>query len=209
MDSYGHSSKEPASPPSRRPEKSGFHVRSYISAERISIENAKEFLKSQTRFVRKRQTALKAAKQEWRRDLGKAQGVVLDPDNSQLLEVVHKNLEKEKKQLDKMMLAMQEGQALLKKKEEKISQLESSLLEEGLNSSFYLWCSPSPDQLSEEDTLKSAACQKTVTFDLSDSEDTDSSLSSVDFPQPRCRSAVRDGDCSVENASFEELTPCP
>ncbi|KAM6400240.1 uncharacterized protein O9250_010810 [Rhynochetos jubatus] len=164
-----HSSKEPASPPSRRPEKSGFHVRSYISAERISIENAKEFLKSQTRFVRKRQTALKAAKQQWRRDLGKAQGVVLDPDNSQLLEVVHKNLEKEKKQLDKMMLAMQEGQALLKKKEEKISQLESLLLEE----------------LSEEDTLKSAACQKTVTFDLSDSEDTDSSLSSVDFPQPR------------------------
>ncbi|KAM6400241.1 uncharacterized protein O9250_010812, partial [Rhynochetos jubatus] len=164
-----HSSKEPASPPSRRPEKSGFHVRSYISAERISIENAKEFLKSQTRFMRKRQTALKAAKQEWRRDLGKAQGVVLDPDNSQLLEVVHKNLEKEKKQLDKMMLAMQEGQALLKKKEEKISQLESLLLEE----------------LSEEDTLKSAACQKTVTFDLSDSEDTDSSLSSVDFPQPR------------------------
>ncbi|KAM6400237.1 uncharacterized protein O9250_010804 [Rhynochetos jubatus] len=166
-----HSSKEPASPPSRRPEKSGFHVRSYISAERISIENAKEFLKSQTRFMRKRQTALKAAKQEWRRDLGKAQGVVLDPDNSQLLEVVHKNLEKEKKQLDKMMLAMQEGQALLKKKEEKISQLESLLLEE----------------LSEEDTLKSAACQKTVTFDLSDSEDTDSSLSSVDFPQPRCK----------------------
>ncbi|KAM6400246.1 uncharacterized protein O9250_010819 [Rhynochetos jubatus] len=164
-----HSSKEPASPPSRRPEKSGFHVRSYISAERISIENAKEFLKSQTRFVRKRQTALKAAKQQWRRDLRKAQGVVLDPDNSQLLEVVHKNLEKEKKQLDKMMLAMQEGQALLKKKEEKISQLESLLLEE----------------LSEEDTLKSAACQKTVTFDLSDSEDTDSSLSSVDFPQPR------------------------
>ncbi|KAM6400235.1 uncharacterized protein O9250_010801 [Rhynochetos jubatus] len=164
-----HSSKEPASPPSRRPEKSGFHVRSYISAERISIENAKEFLKSQTRFMRKRQTALKAAKQQWRRDLRKAQGVVLDPDNSQLLEVVHKNLEKEKKQLDKMMLAMQEGQALLKKKEEKISQLESLLLEE----------------LSEEDTLKSAACQKTVTFDLSDSEDTDSSLSSVDFPQPR------------------------
>jgi len=36
----------------------------------------------------------------------------------------------EAKQLDKMKSAMRKGQVLLKKKEEKLSQLESSLLEE-------------------------------------------------------------------------------
>lgn len=41
----------------------------------------------------------------------------------------------EAKQLDRMKLAMQKGQVLLKKKEEKLSQLESSLLEE-VNSSI-------------------------------------------------------------------------
>lgn len=68
-------------------------VRSYISAEGISIRNAKEFLVRQTRSMRKRHTALKAAKQQWRQDMQKAQEVVQDPDSSQLLEGVRKNLE--------------------------------------------------------------------------------------------------------------------
>ncbi|XP_076214470.1 centrosomal protein of 164 kDa isoform X2 [Aptenodytes patagonicus] len=166
-----HSSREPASPPSQSHEDSDFqfdHVRSYISAEGISIRNAKEFLVRQTRSMRKRHTALKAAKQQWRQDMQKAQEVVQDPDSSQLLEGVRKNLEEEAKQLDKMKSAMRKGQLLLKKKEEKLSQLESSLLEE----------------LSDEDTLKSAACKKMVTFDLSSSEDTNST-SSVNLRQPK------------------------
>ncbi|KFP58895.1 Centrosomal protein of 164 kDa, partial [Cathartes aura] len=166
-----HSSGEPASPPSQSHEDSDFqfdHVRSYISAEGISIRNAKEFLVRQTRSMRKRHTALKAAKQQWRQDMRKAQEAVQDPDSSQLLEGVRKNLEEEAKQLDKMKSAMRKGQVLLKKKEEKLSQLESSLLEE----------------LSDEDTLKSAACKKVVTFDLSNSEDTNST-SSVNLRQPK------------------------
>ncbi|NXU29125.1 CE164 protein, partial [Thalassarche chlororhynchos] len=166
-----HSSREPASPPSQSHEDSDLqfdHVRSYISAEGISIRNAKEFLVRQTRSMRKRHMALKAAKQQWRQDMQKAQEVVLDPDSSQLLEGVRKNLEEEAKQLDKMKSAMRKGQVLLKKKEEKLSQLESSLLEE----------------LSDEDTLKSAACKKMVTFDLSNSEDTNST-SSVNLCQPK------------------------
>ncbi|XP_075028939.1 centrosomal protein of 164 kDa isoform X4 [Calonectris borealis] len=166
-----HASREPASPPSQSHEDSDFqfdHVRSYISAEGISIRNAKEFLVRQTRSMRKRHTALKAAKQQWRQDMQKAQEVVQDPDSSQLLEGVRKNLEEEAKQLDKMKSAMRKGQVLLKKKEEKLSQLESSLLEE----------------LSDEDTLKSAACKKMVTFDLSNSEDTNST-SSVNLHQPK------------------------
>ncbi|NXL86177.1 CE164 protein, partial [Alectura lathami] len=166
-----HSSRESASPPSQSHKDSNFQfdqVRSYISAEGISIRNAKEFLVRQSRSMRKRHTALKAAKQQWHQDMQKAREVVQDPDNSQLLEGMRKSLEEEAKQLDKMKSVMREGQVLLKKKEDKLSQLESSLLEE----------------LSDEDTLKGAACKKTVTFDLSNSEDT-SSMSSANLPWPK------------------------
>ncbi|XP_027737144.1 centrosomal protein of 164 kDa [Empidonax traillii] len=155
------SSREPASPASQSHEESDFQfdpVRSYISAEGISLRNAKEFLLRQTRSMRKRHSALKAARVQWRQDLQRAQEAVQDPHSSQLLEGMRQNLEEEAKHLDKMKSAMQKGQVLLQKKEEKLSQLESSLLEE----------------LSDEDTLRSAACKKVVTFDLSDSEDTDS-----------------------------------
>uniref|UniRef100_A0A8V0ZU48 Centrosomal protein 164 n=1 Tax=Gallus gallus TaxID=9031 RepID=A0A8V0ZU48_CHICK len=166
-----HSSREPASPPSQSHEDSNFQfdqVRSYISAEGVSIRKAKEFLVRQTHSMRKRHTALKAAKQQWHQDVQKAQEVVQDPNNSQLLEGMRKNLEEEAKQLDKMKSAMRKGQVLLKKKEEKLSQLESSLLEE----------------LSDEDTLKSVACKKMVTFDLSSSENTNS-ISSVNIHLPK------------------------
>ncbi|XP_043356778.1 centrosomal protein of 164 kDa isoform X12 [Dermochelys coriacea] len=164
-----HSSREPASLTSHSNEDSDFqldNVRHYISAEGVSIKNAKEFLVRQTRSMRKRHIALKAAKQQWRHNMQQAQDAVQDPDSSQLLEEMRRNLEEESEQLDKMKSAMRKGQVLLKKKEEKLSQLESSLLEE----------------LSDEDTLKGAACKKVVTFDLSDSEDTNS-LSSTDVPR--------------------------
>ncbi|XP_031989537.1 centrosomal protein of 164 kDa isoform X1 [Corvus moneduloides] len=158
-----HSSRGP-SPASQSPEESDFHferVRSYISAEGTALRNAKEFLLRQTRSLRKRRSALRAASLQWRQDLCKAQEALQDPDSSQLLEGMRRNLEEEAKQLDRMKSAMQKGQVLLKKKEEKLSQLESSLLEE----------------LSDEDTLKSSACKKVVTFDLSTSEDTNSTSS--------------------------------
>ncbi|XP_027511189.1 centrosomal protein of 164 kDa isoform X3 [Corapipo altera] len=155
------SSRELASSASQSHEESDFQcdpVRSYISAEGASLRSAKEFLWHQTRSMRKRHSALKAARVQWRQDLQKAQEALQDPHSSQLLEGMRQNLEEEAKHLDKMKLAMQKGQVLLQKKEEKLNQLESSLLEE----------------LSDEDTLKSAACKKVVTFDLSDSEDTES-----------------------------------
>ncbi|KAM9369962.1 centrosomal protein of 164 kDa [Phaethornis superciliosus] len=159
-----HSSQEPTSLPSPGQEDSKLQadqVRSFISAEGISLRNAKEFLARQTRSLRKRKAVLKSAEQQWHQDMQKAEEVVQDPDSSQLLEGVRKNLEEEAKQLDKMKSAMRKGHVLLKKKEEKLSQLESSLLEE----------------LSDEDSLKSAAFRKMVTFDLSSSEDTNSTSS--------------------------------
>ena len=47
----------------------------------------------QARSMRKRHSALKAAKQQWRQDMQKAQEVVRDPDSSQLLEGMRRNLE--------------------------------------------------------------------------------------------------------------------
>ncbi|XP_026564826.1 centrosomal protein of 164 kDa [Pseudonaja textilis] len=137
-------------------------VRHYISSEGASLKTAKEFLVRQTRSMRKRRTALRAAKQHW---YGGLQGTptVQDSGHSQVLEGVRRNLEEEGRQLDEMKSAMRKGQELLKKKEERLSQLESSLLEE----------------FSDEDTIKGVACKKMVTFDLSDSEDT-SSLTSAD-----------------------------
>ncbi|XP_074383887.1 centrosomal protein of 164 kDa isoform X3 [Zonotrichia albicollis] len=165
-----HSSREP-SPASQSPEESELQldrVQSFLSAEGQSLRSAKEFLQRQSRSLRRRQSALRAASLQWHQHLHRAQGAEQGPHSSQLLQGVRQNLQEEAKELDKMKSAMHKGQVLLKKKEEKLSQLECSLLEE----------------LSDEDTLKSSACRKVVTFDLSSSEDTNSTAS-VNLGQPR------------------------
>lgn len=68
-------------------------VRSYISAEGMSLRNAKEFLLRQSRSLRKRRSALRAASLQWRQDLCRAQEAVQDPDSSQLLEGMRRSLE--------------------------------------------------------------------------------------------------------------------
>ncbi|XP_069080819.1 centrosomal protein of 164 kDa isoform X2 [Pleurodeles waltl] len=165
---------EPSSPPPQKEDTSlddlpTFSVRHYISSEGVSIKGAKEFLQRQTKSIRKRQTALKAARQQWRHDMHQVQDVLQDTESSQILEDVRRNLEQEAKQLEEMKVAMRKGHVLLKKKEERLNQLESSLLEE----------------LSEEDTLKGATGKKVVTFDLSDSDDTSSCVLSTDLQPNR------------------------
>ncbi|XP_032765369.1 centrosomal protein of 164 kDa [Rattus rattus] len=135
-------------------------VRHFLSAEGVAVRSAKEFLVRQTRSMRRRQTALKAAQQHWRHELASAQEVDEDLPGTKVLENVRKNLDEETKQLDEMKSAMRKGHDLLKRKEEKLNQLESSLLEE----------------VSDEDTLKGSSIKK-VTFDLSDMDD----LSSESF----------------------------
>ncbi|XP_066191048.1 centrosomal protein of 164 kDa [Sylvia atricapilla] len=173
-----HSSREP-SPGCQSPEEGELQfdrVQSYISTEGQSLRRAKEFLLRQSRSLRQRRSALRAASLQWHHNLHRAQEAGQDPSSShshsQLLQGTRQNLEEEAKELNKMKSAVQKGRVLLKKKEEKLNQLESSLLEE----------------LSDEDTLKSSACKKVVTFDLSTSEDTNST-SSVNLGQ--CRSDLR------------------
>uniref|UniRef100_A0A8C9PYE0 Centrosomal protein of 164 kDa n=1 Tax=Spermophilus dauricus TaxID=99837 RepID=A0A8C9PYE0_SPEDA len=140
-------------------------IRHYLSAEGIALRNAKEFLMRQTRSMRRRQTALKAAQQHWCHKLARVQEVADDPPGTEALQNMRKNLEEETRYLDEMKSAMRKGHGLLKKKEEKLNQLESSIREEA----------------SDEDTLRGTPTKKAVTFDLSDTEDT-SSESSESFP---------------------------
>ncbi|XP_061059573.1 centrosomal protein of 164 kDa isoform X9 [Eubalaena glacialis] len=142
-------------------------ARHYLSAEGVALRSAKEFLVRQTRSMRRRQTALKAAQQHWRHELASAQEAAKDPPGTKALEDMCKDLEEETRHLDEMKSAMRKGHDLLKKKEEKLHQLESSL-----------W-----DEASDEDTLRGPPTKKVVTFDLSDLED-GSSDSSESCPLP-------------------------
>ncbi|XP_044775186.1 centrosomal protein of 164 kDa isoform X1 [Neomonachus schauinslandi] len=142
-------------------------VQHYLSAEGMALRSAKEFLVRQTRSMRRRQTALKAAQQHWCRELASAQEDANDPPGTKALEDARKDLEEETRHLDEMKSAMRKGHDLLRKKEEKLNQLESSLREEA----------------SDEDTLRRASTKKVVTFDLSDTEDMSSS-SSESHPLP-------------------------
>ncbi|XP_056650311.1 centrosomal protein of 164 kDa isoform X12 [Monodelphis domestica] len=149
------------------------NLRHYLSSEGMSLRSAREFLVRQTRSMRKRQTALKAAQQQWRHDVAAATAAAAaaqltseDLPNSHALEDTRKNIEEETKKLDEMKSAMRKGQVLLKKKEEKLSQLENSLREE----------------LSDEDTLRGMPGRKVVTFDLSDFEDSSISLEASPLP---------------------------
>ncbi|XP_047608174.1 centrosomal protein of 164 kDa isoform X9 [Phacochoerus africanus] len=134
----------------------------YLSAEGLALRSAKEFLVRQTRSMRRRQTALKAAQQHWHHELASAQEAAKDPAGTMALE-------EETRHLDEMRSAVRKGHDLLKKKEEKLHQLESSLREEA----------------ADEDTLRGTPAKKVVTFDLSDLEDGSSESSeSCSLPGP-------------------------
>ncbi|KAM8927689.1 centrosomal protein of 164 kDa [Pelodytes ibericus] len=136
-------------------------VRHYISSQGSSIQQAKDFLRLQTRSMCRRQTLLRAAKQQWKHDMHETP----DAERTQMLEGMKKSMEEEARSLDEICKTMEKGQGLLQQKELFLNDLENSLLEE---------------QMPEEHVLKGASNRKVVTFDLSDSEDT-SSMSSTDI----------------------------
>lgn len=68
-------------------------VQHFLSAEGVAVRSAKEFLVRQTRSMRRRQTALKAAQQHWRHELASAQEVDEDLPGTKVLENVRKNLD--------------------------------------------------------------------------------------------------------------------
>lgn len=62
----------------------------YLSAEGLALRSAKEFLVRQTRSMRRRQTALKAAQQHWHHELASAQEAAKDPAGTMALEEVRR-----------------------------------------------------------------------------------------------------------------------
>ncbi|KAF6102667.1 centrosomal protein 164 [Phyllostomus discolor] len=135
--------------------------RHYLSAEGVALRSAREFLVQQKHSMRRRQIALRAAQQHWHHELASAPDATKDPLGTKALEDVRKDLQEEERHLDEMQSAMRKGHNLLKKKEEKLNQLESSLQEEAAG----------------EDALRGTPTKKVVTFDLSSSEDTGSESS--------------------------------
>ncbi|KAM9299045.1 LOW QUALITY PROTEIN: centrosomal protein of 164 kDa [Gastrophryne carolinensis] len=135
-------------------------LRYYISSQGASIQNAKDFLRLQTRSMCRRQTLLKAAKQQWRHNLNETQ----DPGQAHELDGIRMNLEEEARSLKDIRSTMEKGQDLLQRKEQCLQELENSLLEE----------------MSEEEMPKGRKNKKVVTFDVSDSDDS-SSFTSMDI----------------------------
>ncbi|XP_053562630.1 centrosomal protein of 164 kDa-like [Bombina bombina] len=134
------------------------NVRHYISSQGASIQSAKDFLQQQTHSMRRRQSLLRSTKHQWRHD---NMQLSPDADGLQLAERGGNSIEEEPHILHDVHSTMQKGQILLQKKEQHLQDLENSLMKEIL----------------EEDGMKGASSKKVVTFDLSDSEDSSSILS--------------------------------
>ncbi|XP_051788122.1 centrosomal protein of 164 kDa isoform X2 [Erpetoichthys calabaricus] len=124
-------------------------VRHYVSSQGVSLQKARQFLDRQTSSLRRRQEVLRLATRQENDD-------PLESDGS--LQDFRSHLKQELNRVSEMKAAMQKSQMLLLRKEERLSQLESSLHEE----------------ISDEDSTRGKEDKK-VTFDLSDTD-----LSSVD-----------------------------
>ncbi|KAK3531358.1 hypothetical protein QTP70_018153, partial [Hemibagrus guttatus] len=115
-------------------------LRDFITSENVSLQRARQFLDHQSGNLRERQAILKAART-----------TLHDPIPGAHL--LPQNLQQEVSHLEELKQTVQKGHTLLRKKEERLSQLENSLVEE----------------LSCDDAERMEA-ERRVTFDVSDSE---------------------------------------
>ncbi|KAK7155989.1 hypothetical protein R3I94_006150 [Phoxinus phoxinus] len=124
-------------------------VRQYMWNESVSLLRARRFLERQSVQVSDRQAALRAAHSSLK-----------DPSSGTSTHQLYHNLQQEVRDLAELRETLHRGQTLLKEKEEKLNQLETSLTEE----------------VSCEDAERSA--DRKVTFDVTDSE-----MSSIYSPE--------------------------
>lgn len=137
-----------STPPLPKTSESIEGLRYYISSEGMSLQRARNFLEQQSGNLSERQAVLMAARSSC------FQGSVNQGVNQELL----KNLQQEANHLEQLRATVQKGQNLLEKKAERLTHLESSLVEES----------------SYNDTYRHDVDRK-VTFVVSDSD-----MSSVD-----------------------------
>ncbi|KAJ8369042.1 hypothetical protein SKAU_G00090700 [Synaphobranchus kaupii] len=131
-------------PLSRDSESSLDDVRQYISSEGVSLQKARRFLETQSGSLSQRQAALRAARTNWAQD----------PSRDTATQDLFSNLQQEASHLEQLKATVQRGQTLLRRKEERLTQLETSLQEE----------------LSDDDDDVRETAGKRVTFEASESE---------------------------------------
>ncbi|XP_073780258.1 centrosomal protein of 164 kDa isoform X2 [Danio rerio] len=141
--------EEPVEQPADASDTSIDHVRQYMWNESVSLLRARQFLERQTVYMTDRQAALRAA-----------HSTLQDPTPSSSTQQHHQSLQQEVRDLAELRENLQKGETLLREKQEKLNQLETSLTEE----------------VSCDDGERSA--DRKVTFDVTESE-----MSSVYSPE--------------------------
>ncbi|KAM3875303.1 uncharacterized protein cep164 [Diretmus argenteus] len=119
-------------------------LRRYISSQGLSIQKARLFLERESSRLMERQAALRTAQVGSSQDPTQEAGVTQD---------MMRNLQQEARNVEELRLTVQRGSALLRRKEEQLQQLESSVAEEPLS-----------------EDLSRLAGERKVTFDVTESD---------------------------------------
>ncbi|XP_059187889.1 centrosomal protein of 164 kDa-like isoform X2 [Centropristis striata] len=118
--------------------------RRYISSHGASIQKTKAFLEKESRRLMERQAALQTAQTSSSKDPNREGGVT---------EEMIRNLQQEARNVSELQRTVQRGNTLLRRKEEQLQQLESSIAEEPLF-----------------EDLSRLAGERKVTFDVTESD---------------------------------------
>ncbi|XP_021366646.1 centrosomal protein of 164 kDa-like isoform X3 [Mizuhopecten yessoensis] len=108
------------------PHRSG-ELKEHFSKEKSAINTTKEFLRKHRQSLKRRQSALQAARQELTKDIVKQRQGNLSPDSAFVLADVKQSLEKEELELDQIESQMRTGSRLVREKERRLRQLKSQV----------------------------------------------------------------------------------
>ncbi|KAL0972763.1 hypothetical protein UPYG_G00194470 [Umbra pygmaea] len=138
---------------SRNSESSLDDLHQYISSEELSLQKARRFLERETSRLTERQEALQAAHAQ----AISSQDPPIANSHAQATQEIYRNLQQEASDVEELRLAVQRGNMLLHKKEERLQELETSVAEE-------IFPQPSYDDLTR------LASDRKVTFDVTESD---------------------------------------
>ncbi|XP_036817377.1 centrosomal protein of 164 kDa isoform X3 [Oncorhynchus mykiss] len=117
--------KEPLSPISRDSESSLDDLHQYISSEGLSLQKARRFLERESGRLSERQAALQAAQAQ-----SSSSQYANTTSHAQATQEMYRNLQQEASDVEELRVTVQRGNSLLRRKEERLQQLESSVAEE-------------------------------------------------------------------------------
>ncbi|XP_033126044.1 centrosomal protein of 164 kDa-like [Anneissia japonica] len=162
------------------------NLRVRLIEEGSAIQRAKMFLKKQKKTLNNRQSKLQNAKQEWRRDVRNQYVAGLSPSSASMLDDVKLSLEREAIELDKAVINVTAGRRLVREKEQKLKQLQESLIDVSSDSDL-------------SDVTYHRQRQHVHHVSLSDSSDDDEEEDGEDFKTPLYRPGVNKPPLSVKD----------